>query len=409
MDKKEENILDDILSEDAEIEMPVIPETLRGDLPQTAESETIEEPIESEAEAEAEIEELAEPINEDTDEPTEITETSEKPEITEITEPEKPETTEKKSKLNIKSIVIICAAAVVIVVGGLFMFWKIDQNSNGYIMHIDGEKITMDEFKLTLMLNAMTGQSSEDEKQLAIDSLIHYSILEKMVKEKDAALSDEETEYLKTYVENIKNMFKEDNIKLSVSDERFEFLVNYMMFGAVQYILLDAIAAERNFTADETQIKAEIDNYKQNDKLVKYIITETEETAKEAQEAVNSGQKTPDEAVIQYCVDYNESYGVVKIDASQIGFPEDEMSAVMALKALEASDPVDLGGAYAVFIAATDSETEEWVKESYIFNEKLSLYNEEYVMYESDTKIKINDKAFNNFDIDKFWEELSPE
>ena len=383
MDKKENNILEDILNEDTEIELPVIPETLKSETSKEAEN-------------------------------TEEIENTEKIEDTEeIKEPEEPEKIEKKEKtltLKIKSIknfFIIFIAAVLIIGGGLFVFWRLEINSSNYIVNIDGKKITTEEFKLTLMLNAMTGQSNEDEKQYALDSLIHYTILNKMANEKNAVLSDEEKKYLATYVENVKNMLDEDNIKLSVSEDRFEFLVNYVLFGSVQYILLDLIAEERNYTVNEEQIETELNDYKQNDKLLKYIITETEEEAKEAQESVNSGIKTPDEAVIEYCIDYNESYGVVKIDASQIGFPEDEMSGIMALKTSEASDPINLGGTYAVFIAATETETEEWVRESYIFHEKLNLYDEEYAMYENDTKIKVNDKAFSNFDTEKFWNELS--
>jgi hypothetical protein len=338
--------------------------------------------------------------------------------------PQSSEMTDLQKAIKAKSLyktIALSLVTLLIIAGGIIAYWQYDEwqkrraeaesnasRPDGYIMTVNDEKISVRDFELAILLNAMYQQSGHDPKQSAVDALIHYSILDIMARDKNVVLTDAEKSHVRTEMDDIKEWLIFEEMEMpAVSDERFEFLLGYMLTNAIPFRLLDAVAAERDHIIDEEQFAAEFEIYRENDRLFKYIITESEETAKEAGNAVNSGDMTPEEAIIQYSDAYDELRGIDKLELSEVGFPEEERNIIMALEPGEASVPVDIGDeVYAVFIGATAGETEERFRDIYEYYQKIQLFNAEFAMYESDAKIEVDQEILDNFDMDEFWEWL---
>ena len=435
MDKREEDILDDILDgeesgdfteteeieETEETEEIEIPETLRGEQNDEPESENKDE-----NKNESESGETPADLSDFIDDNTEIDLTidpdldralsefadddSDKKENNENTEEIKITARKKAKKLKlIRNISLICLAAVLVIGGGLFAFYQIDKIASNNIVTIDKEKVTVEDLKLAMILNIIFQKDSQTPKESAIDMIIYSMVLNKAAKERDINFTEEEKDYLTSYIEYIKNDLGTYNIVMpSVTDERFEIILGYTQMNSIQYRLMEKVAEDAKYTVNESAFASELESFRLNDKLLKYIITYTQEEADEAVKTVLSGELSFDEAVIKYSLAYDENNGISQVNLSQIGFGDEENGKIMNLKETEISDPIDIGGAYAVFKPASNKETEEWLRESYISNQKWQLFDSEYELWEKETKIVMNEKSIGKFDenafLDKFWE-----
>ncbi|MCL1794353.1 MAG: hypothetical protein FWG34_10835 [Oscillospiraceae bacterium] len=404
MDKREDDILDELL--DGEIgedpdEMK-LPETLMGaDTNEPAEPETDD----AEPDIESELSKFLDDDDED-EKPSEDSKKSAKELDREEIEREIREKIAKEKKEKFKSakkISIVCVAVAVVILAGLFVFMQINKAGNDYIMKFDGKKISVEEFKFFMLLNVLNQTSYE--KQAAYDGLLNFLVLNKAAKEKNVVLSDEESDYVKSNAEYIKTYLEANNITIpDISDERLEEIIAASVSGAIYYKLLGIVALDAGYAVDENDFGAKFDAYLASNKLLKYIITQTEEDGEEAREALVSGLAA-DEAVKQYST-YYEMYGIETLNLSDLGFDEENYKNVMALKELEFSEVIDLGGVFAVFIAATYEETRNTFREQYIYDQQNQLFDSEYEFWKSEAKESMNEKVFENFDVDEFFETM---
>ena len=412
MDKREEDFNDS----DNSNELPEIPETLRGDpIDKSAADkiEKVEETVEETKEAveTEQIEKTGETDDSSVTDPelesalSELTDETEKDENTvyisengqsEIPQPVKPE----KSGL-IKRILIVAVIAVVLIGGGLFLFWQLNRTDNTYIMKFDGQKISMEEFKFYLLMS----QQSQTPKDDALSGLTDQLIFEKAAKEKNIVLSQEEKDNVKAYIDEVINSYNVPLNTLKISSERLEAL---MSLNDIYYKLIDKVAEEKNFTVDETALATEFANFKNTDKLLKYIILNTQEEADQVKSIIASGSLSIDEIIKQYSTYYDATAGIEKVSLSQIGLPEADSQKILALKESEYSDVINLGGIYGIFFVVTDSEAEDYFRQDYISYQKYQLFQTEYQLWKNDAKITVNQKAMDNFDEKAFYTEFFP-
>ena len=405
IDKREEDILDDILdseeSEDSD-EMK-LPETLMGE---SVDEEEDEEPADPEPETD-----LSKFLDEEKDEEDEKDEKkpdeAPKKSARELDREEMEReirakiAQEKKEQFKVvQKIAIVCAAVVLVIGIGLFAFFQMAKAGNNYIMKFDGKKIAVEEFKFFMLLNALN-QTSYD-KQSAYGNLVDFLILNKAAKDKKVVLTDDEKIVLKSNAEDFKNTLKNYNIELpKISDERIEEIFGMNVIGVTYYKLLDTVAEEAGYKVDENDLAAEFAAYQANDKLLKFIITNTTEEAEAAREALVSGMAV-DEAVKKYSVRY-QTYGVETLDLSYFSFDEENRGNLMKLNALEFSDVIYLGELYGVFVAATYEETKDSFRSQYTFAHKTQIFSNEYELWKSKAKEEKNEKVFENFSEEEFF------
>ncbi|MCL1858432.1 MAG: hypothetical protein FWF92_04290 [Oscillospiraceae bacterium] len=448
MDKREEDILDDILDgeETEEYEEVVIPESLRGE--QDNETEEKNEVNEKSEEKEPESPDLSAFLDENTevedidavdpeldgdlskfvdDDDSNKKDKQKKNERDEIEKEirEKIAREKTKNKKLIKNVIIISVLAVVIIAGGLFAFFQIEKLSNNYIMTIENQKVTLEELKLTILLNELFNQGNynPNPKQTAIDDLAFYMIVEKEAKDRNISLSEEEKNELKLYIEDLNNYLESQNIELpKVSNERYELILSYMILNSIYTQLIDIIVVEQNYMLNETVYTEEFENYKANyksdyiDMVFKYVLTDKKEIAEEAREALISGLLSTDEVIKKYFIDYpeeDENAEIPIIELYQIDFitPE-ETEYLLSLKISEISEILYiLEQYYIIFIPEsinipTNEELSGWFKDYYEQQEKNQLFFDEYDLWYNETVIKFNDKVIENFDENAYLEKL---
>jgi len=382
MDKKEEEILDDILDgETAEEELPVIPESLRG-----------------EPEIGADLEDF--------------TEEGESADAKKIKEPENPV---KKSifKVNIK-VVAICVAAILVVGGGLFAFWQLGQLSGSHIMTFEGKKISIEEFKLYLLMSTNSYTPKED----AISGLTEFLVLEKAAKDMDIELTDEDKNEVKEYRDYIIDVYGIPLGKLNLGEER---LIEILALDNIYYKLWDKVSEELNFTVDEAAFASELEMYRADshgyiDIDMKYVLTYELGDAETARSALLSGMAA-DDAIREYSDAYDDETGDIDIiPFSQIGvFDSEQAEHILSLGVSDISDVIDINGEfYLVFIIQSISiptseeivEIEADFRLNYIDYQKYQLFMIEFESWKNEAKFTINDKAFDEFDTDKFYGEF---
>jgi hypothetical protein len=159
-----------------------------------------------------------------------------------------------------------------------------------------------------------------------------------------------------------------------------------------------------NYEGEEADFETELANYYLNNKLLKYIVAETQEKAEEARKALLDGLD-PEEAIKKYSIYYDESAGIEKVELSWMGFSEEENAKIMALQESEFSEIIEFGP-FIIFIETTSKETEDRVKDESEYSQKYSLYEEEYNSWKEKAKIKVNDKLFDEFDADAYLQSV---
>ena len=450
MDKREEDILDDILDGE-ESELPVIPETLRGDHNDGEETENkedkndkneadkINKPEEESADTpdlsgflddntEVDVDgdynidpDLDKELSKFSDDGSEDSEKESKKSTEEREEREKieKETFEKIARDKKKRFILIrnIAAiflAVVIVLGGAYLaliqfdIFGIDLMNDRYIMTFDDKKISMEEFKLFLLYN----EGGDAPKQSAVDMLIDFLVLEKEVTERNIHFTEENKSYIKLYVDNIQNHFKTNKLKLpKISDERWELIYGISIVEEIRYEILDEllkdILIQTNYKIDEADYAAELASYRSSEKVLKYILTETQEEIQTAYDALLGGLFF-EEAVKQYSLAYNEYSDIPTVELSQIGLDEDDHSNIMALKENEYSEIIDLEDIFVIFLVATDKEVEEGFRKTYVDYYQWQVLVSAYDSWNSDAKVDINVRAFDKFDEQKYFDSVTP-
>lgn len=378
MDKREEDILDDILDgeESENYEDIKIPETLIGD-PKDENEDKAEDEIKAEDENENEPDlsgfldektevdgndpiepELDKALSEFTDNGDDDSEKSNKKSKKEaergILEKEIRDKIEqeKKAKNNkfIKNASIIFIAAAVVIAAGLFMFLRLNGSYNPTIMTADNKKVNFEEYKLFILLY--------QDKDYAVQEIERFLIFEKAMNNRKIELQQDEIDYLKENIEYVKTTYGIPIEKLNISEERLIKIFS-SVFGFTESKLTDAVADEKKYLEIvDDSLSAELENYRNTEKLLKYIITETREKCEEARNAIVSGSVSFDDAIKQYYAGYDESQGMPIIELSQTGFSENESSKLTALTGSQISEVINLGG-YAVFIAVNDDDTSE--------------------------------------------------
>ena len=160
-------------------------------------------------------------------------------------------------------------------------------------------------------------------------------------------------------------------------------------------------AHESHEHGDE-EFTQELEEFRLNDKLLKYIVTESKESAEEAYNALASGLSF-EEAIKQYSVYYNESQGIAKLALSQSGISERYQERLRALQESAYSEVLALGP-FAIFIEASESETAQWVSKDQAYQELLDKIE----FTNNNVETETNQKIYDEFDAIKFYESLYP-
>jgi len=298
----------------------------------------------------------------------------------------------------------------------LFAFWRIGQLANGYIMTFEGKKIDIEEFKLYLLMSTQSVTPKED----ALEGLKEFLILEKAAKDREIVLTDDEKAEVREYIDYIINSYGVPLDRLKLSEAR---LIEIIALDNIYYKLWDVISEELNFTVDEGAYASELEFYRASshdyvDATMKYVLTETSETAGAAREALVSGMPA-DDVIAAYSEAYDPEAGDIDvISLSQIGVLDDAQAAhLLSLGAADISDVMEIDGEppfYLVFIiqeitiptAEEVAQIESDFRDNYIDYQKYQLFMNEVDVWKAEANIEINDRALENFDIDKFFDEF---
>jgi len=237
-------------------------------------------------------------------------------------------------------------------------------------------------------------------------------VLEKEVTERNIHFTEENKSYIKLYVDNIQNHFKTNKLKLpKISDERWELIYGISIVEEIRYEILDEllkdILIQTNYKIDEADYAAELASYRSSEKVLKYILTETQEEIQTAYDALLGGLSF-EEAVKQYSLAYNEYSDIPTVELSQIGLDEDDHSNIMALKENEYSEIIDLEDIFVIFLVATDKEVEEGFRKTYVDYYQWQVLVSAYDSWNSDAKVDINVRAFDKFDEQKYFDSVTP-
>ena len=314
----------------------------------------------------------------------------------------------KKSK-KIKMISLISAICLVVIAAGIFAFFQINNYTNSYIMSFEGKKIKTEDFKFFLIYFA--GES--DVKTPAIDLLTETLIFEREEKARNITLTADELTSVKATASDWKSQIDAQYTMQKIS---IAFLEEILTASNLYTKLADQIAIEKNYTFDEADFAAQLEDYKQNGKQdyismdFKYIITETAEAAEEARNALTGGVSA-DDAIKQYSVAYDEEsgYGLDTIALDEMGFlsPE-EVDDLTALKVDGISNVISLDETtHVVFITEnvyipTEDEIAESFRSLYDNSKKNEIFAGEIGKWkeEAQSKIKINQKVLDGIDVD---------
>lgn len=437
MDKREEDILDDILGgeETEDYEEIIIPESLIGEPKDEPDEKKIDE---NKKENEPDLSEFLEENTEADEDDKILNKEKDKKDIKQSGDREKMESEireqikqeQKKKNKFIRNVSVICAAALILIAAGLFVFLQfynfddINIFSNKTVITIDSKKVTLSDLKLSLMLNELFNDGTSynpDPKQTAVDDLIFYTIVDKAVKERNIVINEEDKEYLTSYIQSIKDYLTSNNLKSpNFSDKQYEFALSYMILNDVYTQLVDSLASEKNYALNEDDFIAEYEEYKLNYKTdyvymdFKYVLAESQEKADEARNALLSGEST-DEAVKKYSLDYSaETAEIPVIALSEMGFlTDDEIDHIMTLQVADITEVfyIESYAYYIVFVVETidipkESELKAWYRDYYDYQKKNELFYSEYELWEKEAVIKLNDKAIENFDEDAYLEEI---
>jgi len=427
MDQKEEDILNDILNGE---ETEILTETQNETQPET-EPETEPDP---EIKSEDGTVVLSESF---LDENTEVEDLSVDPELekalaafTENSSEDKEKdkkkkevekTAEEQAKNSnfIRNISVICLTAVAFAIIGFtscWMFLKNDlaklweyqiaannktwkmfdlNNLPQTLMTFDGKDISLEELKFFLLM-------TQTDKEGALESTKYSLILEKIAKANNIVLDEAGIQEVKQQAEGIKNNLASNKIKMpGISDQRLEELiaVNLILYQQI----MDKIMENVSVTVDEAVFAVELENFRAADKYLKYIACGSQEEGDDIRNKILSGEISPDDAIKTYSMYYSEENGIDVIGLSILGLEEDVNAAISALGESEVSEVILYGGStYLILIPEPDKETEERFRTIYENNQKDQLFDTEYERLKNEAVIVMNDKVYNNFNVDAY-------
>ena len=351
--KKDEVDIDDLLDGEDD-ELPVIPETLRGepkDKEDKADDFELDPGLDKALSKFADDEEEKESENPEEDDDT-----------------EKPQEKSEKGKFPKTALIVGIIAVAVIIAAGLFAFWQIGHIGAGnYIMTFDGEKIDIEEYKFFLMLLMQSAPADEKEiteiKEEALDWLKEFFIFQKMAEERSISLSQEEREDIKSNIQPLMDYYGFPYETLNIPENRLIDLLDYIFpyFGYAHSKLLDWFIGEYNLNTNDEAVALAVKEYRAESRFVRYIMIETEDEIEETRNALKIGSTTDIET------NPNDIYQIIQnlYDNHGLLLSEDHYKKVMELNALEFTEAIDLSINYGIFIRATSEETEEWLRASH--------------------------------------------
>jgi hypothetical protein len=155
---------------------------------------------------------------------------------------------------------------------------------------------------------------------------------------------------------------------------------------------------------DDIDFEEELEKFFEDDKLLKYIILESEFTALQVRDALVFGTMTDIEAITQYSVAYDEAHGIDKMALSMFELSDKHNKVIMDLQESEYSEVIGFGP-FIVFIEASEDETRDWL----IKEEAHKLFFDEIDALKESVEIEINREAVDAFDLKKFWDRILPE
>ena len=308
-------------------------------------------------------------------------------------EEQKIETPKKKRN---KTPIIIAIICVIVLgagaIGGFFAYKSWDAKSP-YCMTYEGKRISLGTYEFYLLLHDGENVSAD-----AIAQMQENLVITKKAKDKGLNLTQEELDELSVGLMDMKAAIESYDLTVpEIPDDEFiEILAvnNYAIKQIEQY-------GEQNY--DEAEYQTEFADYKQNNQQdymdinMKYILTDSLESAEEARTAILEGQRPLEEIMMEYSMVYEEA-GAESISLAQSGLGPDEINEILTLEVNQPTSVIDMGGSYVVFIIETksiptDAEVEEKFKENYLYNKGIEAFKADLEIWKTEAKFVLNQKA----------------
>ena len=355
---------------------------------------------------------------------------------------------EKLGKIKrIKRVSLIGALTVFVLAVGMLVFFMIYNSGNNFVLtyerEIDGKKqaqqISADEFKFLMLMS-----QSFNPIEGAMDRLITMLAVEKAADSRNISLSPEELQQVKATALEWKSYIEDDFPDLG--NVSLEFLEKYHSLNPLAYMIFDTIFDEINAAGlDEADYALKLDefiNYSQIeyiDAMYKYMILNSEAKAAEAKAAIESGEMTVEEALIELyynsddfaimygfpsLADFLEAGGYETLESfieengydmvhinNLGGFDHADILHLISLNANQVSNIIELDAeSFVLFILESinipsHEEIDERFKYIYIDIRAGNIFDDEYDRFynEVESSVKINQRAIDSIDLDELF------
>ena len=318
------------------------------------------------------------------------------------TEEELKITSEKLDKIRkIKIVSFVSALTVFVLAAGAVAFYMVNNYFFNHVLSYEAQRVGADDFTLLML---MSGGSFADPAAGALHTVLETFTFEQLAEDYGAELSAEERQQTADMALDMKNNFTEEYP--DIKNVTLEFIERLYSSYYLAYGVIDIIAGTLDLNAAE--YAEAFDDYKENSKAeyidagFEYIVTETLQQAREAEAALENGELTFEEVLIEYhFTDYfAASYGFESLDEflEAYDYTLDDLAAdgtgIVNLDQLELS-PENIEKLIALEIG--ESEIIELAEDTYV------LLILDYIYIPDDEELKeryATDKAFDIFETD---------
>ena len=347
---------------------------------------------------------------------------------------------EKRAKVRqIKLISLVSAATVFVLAVGAVAFFLASNHFNSFALtyerEVDGRtqthRIGIDDFRFIVMHH--TGHSFNPIAE-SLDYIIGAVAILRMADELGLSLPAEEARQIRAEAEEFREELREDFPALrNLTVEFFEmvFSLNSLMNQWHDY-LFDTFEINEADYARELEHFIAHSRYEYIDAVYIYLTASSAERAAEAKAAIESGEMSVEEALIEFY--YREvlddeflamhGFETVEEFVAEFGFgrislfeltmeldlSNEQVEHLAGLSVDGVSDIIESGGRYEIFILEsisipTREEIDEMFREIFIDRQVFEMFNEEFdrLYAEAEAGIRINHRAIENMNIDELF------
>ncbi len=324
---------------------------------------------------------------------------------------------EKTGSKGIIIMVIVLVAAVLVL--GLPVWGNVFDRAKGYVLKVDGAKVSVSEYKYyiaqqasmyEMYFGANNWSQSYGEStlgQTVMDSVINLVVSNKIsaakAKEMGLTLDDTDREKAQTALNDMKTYYDDATFKyIKATDAQILQYIEQDIMSEKVYneVTKDYVVDEADF--DTVFTKYIEDNYESLVKTdVDFVVIDDLEEAQEFINKVKAGEDF-NKLAVTYKSDFDEREELISAELNTGNFPEEVVTAGKAMELDAVSDPIvttDTIGTeryYVLKISGITPPDEEALRteqrESYISGKKNEIYKAEHELWskEYEDKIKFN-------------------